>query len=124
MSPQFNDYTVISFIDFDSLLEQEKLLGLTEPGLFGIHCFTTNKTLLMYSYYLLACLVSSYDELEGDLFQLSKELLEDYQRLRPKNFAFIIIAFGPQFDNLKLLDESFLALKQSWPFELYESKYF
>lgn len=121
-STKLDNYEILFFEEFQKLLctNEDQLEYLLNPGVYGIHCFNTSKTLLLHSDELLPNLEIYLENIMSNLFESCPEINKDYNLYGLKGFAFVIIHIGSEWISYKERKEELLNLKKSWPYKLYK----
>lgn len=121
---QLDDYATLNFGDFFDILVQNKLHllnFLSTPGIYGIHCFATNKTSLRETYCVLRSMRSNFEDILSQLFEGDPQLLDDFNRYGLDEFAFVIINNGSDWKSSSKREETLFDVENSWPYKLYKN---
>lgn len=119
--PNYNhELLIIEFPDFPPLTFDEKLKPFyRQPGIYGIHCFATNRTFIYESLNVLTRMAIDYDQLNNGFFESPEKLQKDFDDYPFTYFVFILFTAGPEWkDYSKRLQERD-RVRNMWPYDLY-----
>jgi hypothetical protein len=106
--------------------ENESLI-LSQPGVYGIHCFGTDSTLITHALDIFYNLDKDFRELEfrklGQyLYEGPEKFIKDYDMFGSDldYFLFIIFSVGPEWTSFEKRSQEVERIKSFWSYNLYD----
>lgn len=117
-----NNYKVmlIEFSEIDDLRFQGGLDALEDAGVYGLHCYATNHTLITGSVDLSYRIWTDFCDLKEGFFESPTCLIKDFSKYELECFVFIVFCVGQKWENFKKMHDEIERIKTIWPYKFYE----
>lgn len=114
--------TLVEFPDFiDFVVNEKASKPFYQPGVYAIHCFGTNSTLITPSRLIRPEMIQDFRELNHNSFEFPEKLQKDFCKYPDECFIFIIFCAGPEWLDFDIRDQEVDRISRVWPYALYES---
>ena len=115
------DIIIVEFPSFIRFVANEsESLPFYQPGVYAIHCFGTNSTLIAPSRLILTEIVQDFTEINNDYLEAPKKLQEDFHKYSDDCFIFISFCAGPEWLDFNTRSQEADRISSVWPYNLYE----
>lgn len=111
---------MIEFPDFVNFKYSEDAKLLNYPGIYGIHCFATDRTLITSSNYVAQRMCFDYFDLENGVLESPKRLQKDFNKYDLECFIFIVFCVNPEWDSLEKLEKQCEIIQSLWSYSFYK----
>lgn len=88
------------------------------PGIFGLECNETKRSLLLSSSNILRRILKLSDQLSDNTIK-HKQLKKDLEKYGPDSFQFFLIDSGPIYYDIRFRKKKLREIKRSWSGLLY-----
>lgn len=112
---------IVEFPDFIPFKNNEsESKPFSQPGVYGIHCFATNSTLIAPSLNVRSQMIKDFIELDNGYWEYSKKLQKEFNKYSDDCFIFIIFCTGPELLDFDTRCQEAERISSVWPYNLYK----
>ena len=116
------DLVFLHFSDFPPKKGTERFVN---PGVYGIHCFGTNRTYFRHGLNTFDDMLTDLAELKvctfsQNLYEGPSLLLQDFLKYDLHSFIFIIFCSGLEWEDVKKRHQKIEYIKSFWTYEFYK----
>lgn len=111
---------IINFREFyGDVLSSEFFDKIDLPGIYGLHCLITSKTIIINCENILSYLLTDFDQLSFNRYEINEDLQEDFNNFRDEEFLILIFAVGDEWENQEKRENQVKKIETNWPYNLY-----
>lgn len=114
----FENFENIKKRKIDWYWENGDPIDLLEPGILVIHCRKTHRSLLINSSHPLLEARYYVEQLKNGTFE-NQQLQRDYQLYGKDQFMAVLLAYGPEWEDVNKREQEFKRLESCWLYPFY-----